>query len=289
MSIAIIANPLAGRGRGKRVAELVTTTLKAKNADFELVYTRFHRDAVDIASRLKEKHEVIAALGGDGTISEVLEGIWDSKAVLGIIPSGTGNDYARGLQLPLQPLPALEVLLQGTPRPMDVGVEKDKIFGVLASIGFPVSVIAHVNAQRDGWLKGPLAIMASVWKTIKDLEAFDITVHMDGQILHRRVVGVLAMNMPYGGGGLKFAPEARFNDGDLSVVIVKEVTKFELLTTLPKVYSGKHVGHPAIEIIRGRKILIESEPLPKMFDGDLKGDTPLDVQIHPGAARVIAG
>ncbi|HHT72324.1 MAG TPA: diacylglycerol kinase family lipid kinase [Firmicutes bacterium] len=287
MSLAIIANPAAGRGRGQRVAHLVEDMLKDRAVDFEILYTKKHRHGIELAEKASRNHEIVAAIGGDGTIGEVLEGILHSNSILGIIPGGTGNDYSRGLGLPRQTEAALDVILGGNPTRIDVGVETDKVFGVLASIGFPVTVIEHTNEHRDGPLTGSLAILASVAYTLRNLRTYPVEITLDNQVIVEDVVGIMVMNMPYGGGGLKFAPDARYDDGHFTVVIIGRVGKLELATTLPKVYSGGHVGHPKVTMIRAQRVKIECEPLPKMFDGDLCSATPFNAHIRPQAARVM--
>lgn len=287
MSMAIIANPLAGRGRGKQTAERVKQLLTERSIDFEMMYTKYHRHGIELAHEASSKHELVVALGGDGTIGEVLEGIWETSSTLGIIPGGTGNDYARGLGIPRNLEEALQVLLDKNTVSLDVGVEKDKVFGVLASIGFPAHVIQHVNNNRNGIFKGSLAILAGLVSTLRSLQSYPIKISIDGMVMEKNVVGVFLMNMPYGGGGLKFAPQARFNDGHFSIVIVEEVGKLDLALTLPKVYFGKHTSHPDVTILTGQEVEIESEPLVRMFDGDMCGTTPLKAKIIPHAAQVV--
>ncbi len=287
MSLAIVANPIAGRGRGQRVAHLVEDILKDKAVDFEILYTNAHRHGIELAEKASRNHEVVAALGGDGTVGEVLEGILHSKSVLGIIPGGTGNDYSRGLGLPRSPAEALDVVLNGTPTAIDVGVETDKVFGVLAGIGFPVTVIEHTNTHRDGPLKGPLAILASVFYTLSHLQTYPVRITLDDEVIEQDVVGIMVMNMPYGGGGLMFAPDARYDDGHLTVCIIGALSKLDLAVTLPKVYFGRHIGHPKLTMARVKRVKFECEPLPKMFDGDLWAKTPFSAHVRPLAARVM--
>ena len=165
MSVAIIANPLAGRGRGQKAARLVEELLAARNADFQLLYTEYAGHAIELARTASAKHHVVAALGGDGTIREVLAGAWQSSAAIGIIPGGTGNDYARGLGIPRQVGPAVQILLEGHTGLFDVGMESDRVFGQMACIGFPVDVLHHVNNNRDGFWKGSAAFLAGVVAT----------------------------------------------------------------------------------------------------------------------------
>ena len=234
MSFAVIANPLAGRGRGKKVGEEVRAQLASKNADFEFIFTTRSREAIELAHKAAEKHEIVCALGGDGTIGEVLEGVYNTKSSLGIIPAGTGNDYARGLGIPRDYNKALETILNPRFTKMDVGLESDKVFGVLASVGFPVSVIDYVNRHRDGLLRGSPAILVATFQTIRLLPIHHVKITIDGKSFETSTIGVFLMNMPYGGGGLKFAPEARYDDGKFTILVINEISKPRLLWTLPR-------------------------------------------------------
>jgi len=289
MSIAIVANPCAGRGRGFKTAQRLENFLCERNVDYQMFFTERPNHATELAQQAAKKHSVVVALGGDGTITEVLEGIWQSSAHLGIVPAGTGNDYARGLQLPFDPMKALEVILQGYSTKIDVGVDRDKVFGVLASIGFPVTVIEYVNQCRDSsWLRGPLAILGGVVQTLRSLKSFQAQVTIDGNQYDVTTVGILVMNMPYGGGGLKFAPQAKYDDGLLTVVVIEDVTRFDLAKSLPLVYSGKHVNHSKVKFYQGKSISIDIlDQLPKMFDGEIRWNTPLTIDIQPMATSVI--
>lgn len=287
MSIAIIANPIAGRGRGEKIAHLVEQILAEQNVDFELTFTKYHKHAIELAAEASIKHEVVVALGGDGTIRQVLEGIWQTSSVLGVIPGGTGNDYARGLQIPLKTKQALQVLLGQHTAPLDVGLAGEETFGVLASIGFPVDVIEYVNVHREGIFKGPLAIIGGVISTIRHLKTHPLKITIDGNIFEKEVAGLLIMNMPYAGGGLKFTPDAHYNDGVFSVLILESISKLDLALTLPKAYSGKHIPHPAITILTGREVSLEGDPLSVMLDGDIFAMDNLQTKIIPSASKVI--
>lgn len=287
MSIAIIANPLAGRGRGRKVAQAVQQLLTEQKVDFEMLFTQHAGHAIELADKASDKHPVVAALGGDGTAREVLAAVWQKPTAFGVIPGGTGNDYARGLGIPRDIRGALKVLVEGAAGPFDVGLEHDDPFGQLASIGFPVDVIMHVNAHRDGLIKGPAAFLAGVASTLRNLRHYQARITVDDQVVEKDVVGVFVMNMPYGGGGMQFAPQARQDSGEFQVLIVEHISKWDLATTLPKIYSGRHLSHPAVSIVSGKNVTIEGPSLPIMLDGDIFPARPVKASIRPGAAKVI--
>ena len=286
MSVAIVANPLAGRGRGQKTAQFAKEVLKAHNVDFELMYTEYPGHAIELAHRASKNHPVVAALGGDGTIREVLEGTWQSSAILGIIPGGTGNDYARGLGIPREIEPAIEVLLHGKDILFDVGLESDLVFGQMASIGFSVDVLEYVNTHRGGIWKGSAAFLAGVVATIRHLKSVHVKITVDGKVMEREIIALFALNMPYGGGGMKFAPEAKYDSGYFHLLFIEAIGRLDLAVTLPKIYSGKHITHPAVNIVTGKDITIEGDPLPIMVDGDIFGARPFHTKIIPQAMRV---
>ncbi len=287
MSVAIIANPLAGRGRGQKTAQIAKEILAAQNVDFQLLYTEYPGHAIELARQASKNHPVVAALGGDGTIREVLEGTWQSSATLGIIPGGTGNDYARGLGIPREAEQAIKVLLDGQEELLDVGLENDVVFGQMASIGFSVDVLDYVNNHRSGIWKGSAAFLAGVVATIRQLRSYDVKIRLDDQVMERRIIALFALNMPYGGGGMLFAPEARYDSGHFHLLYIDDIKKLDLAVTLPKIYSGRHVTHPAVHILTGKEITIEGERLPILIDGDIFPARPFHSKIIPQAMRVL--
>ena len=127
MSIAIIANPLAGRGRGQKVAQAVQELLTNQNIDFEMIFSKYAGHAVELAEQASRKHRIVAALGGDGTAREVLAAVWQTSSAFGVIPGGTGNDYARpGIP---RDIPEASGTTCRRHRPFDVGVEQDRCSG----------------------------------------------------------------------------------------------------------------------------------------------------------------
>lgn len=287
MTLAIIANPLAGRGLGAKAARLTQQVLTDKQIDFELIYTKHAGHATELALKASRKHEVVVALGGDGTIREVLEGTWQSEATLGIIPGGTGNDYARGLDIPRETLAAVDLLLTGQKASFDLGLEGERIFGVLASIGFPVDVIDHVNLHRNRFIKGKPAFLSAVVATLHNLRSFPVEIKIDQAVIEKEVIGVFVMNMPFGGGGMRFTPEAFYGDGLFHVLIIEKISRRDLAVTLPKIYAGNHVNHPAVSILTGKEVSIESVPEAIMLDGDIFSPRKVETKILPKAAQVI--
>lgn len=285
----IIVNPTAGRGKTKAALPVIKEKLKSLSIEYELHLTTGPGHATELARGLAATGaSTIGAAGGDGTVHEVINGMVGSQAALAVIPTGTGNDLARALNIPLEASAAISTLYDAPFRSIDYGVDREGIFSVILGLGFTAQVMDHVNKHKD-FLRGPLAIAAAVFKVIKNLEATELEIVLDGQVMRRRSVAVFIMNSCWTGGGMFVTPEAKLNDGVFHLCLVNELGKLELINLLPKVYSGAHVGHKSVEILTCREIVIEAQkPMIKMFDGNVYGTTPVHATIVPQGLRVLS-
>lgn len=289
MRYQLIANPTAGRGRTRQYLPLIEEAFRSSSHEYRLSLTEAPGHATELAREaVRAGYERIVAIGGDGTMNEVLNGVAETAAALGVIPSGTGNDLARSLGIPLDLKAATRVALDPLVRRIDLGKERGAYFAVLAGLGFAADVIHHTNTHR-GPLRGQLAIAASVVATVAALTPKPLHVTIDGVSYDGPTEAVFVMNTRFCGGGLMVAPDAKEDDGLFDIVLMRDFTRMELLKILPKVYSGRHVGHPKVEFYRGRTVKIASAwPLVKMVDGNTYGETPLEAEIVPGALAVLA-
>lgn len=284
----IIANPRAGHGQGFRNVVRLREVIRRRGFDCTPILTDGPGHATEIARRLAEASEPrIAVMGGDGTIGEVVDGIVGSGTEMGVIPMGTGNDVARSLGLPRNDLEAaLVVALSGSSRPVDVGRERDRHFVSVLGLGFPSLVADRANATT--WLHGSPAFFFAVYKALYRLRPVPLKIELDDRTLELDCVAVLIQNTPYTGGGLLMAPGATVDDGMLDVVVVGEIGRLDLMVHFPRAYRGRHLEHPAFEVYRTRSVRIEAaESLPKMFDGDLCGSTPVEVSVVRGGVRIV--
>lgn len=283
-SIAVIVNPAAGKGRAKRHAEQVQAAMPFA----EILFTERPGHATEIAKEAAERGvEIAAALGGDGTVRETAAGLFGSETALGVLPLGSGNDFARALNIPLQLDKALDALLNAEFRQVDVGEDADGLFVCMSGVGFASEVTR--NAANARLFRGPAAYAYGVVKALLQMRPVPMRLHLDGETREMEALFVLAQNIPYCGGGQLMAPDALMDDGKLDAVVVEPVGRLELLRIFPRVYSGRHIEHPACHVFRSSAVRIESErPLLKLLDGDLTGDAPLESRIHSRALRVAA-
>ncbi|MDE0021255.1 MAG: diacylglycerol kinase family lipid kinase [Candidatus Poribacteria bacterium] len=283
-SVAVIVNPAAGKGRAKRYAEQVQAAMPFA----EVCFTERPGHATELAKAAAERGvEIAAALGGDGTVRETAAGLFGSNTALGVLPLGSGNDFARALKIPLQLDKALDALLNAEFRPIDVGEDADGLFVCMSGVGFASEVTR--NAANARLFRGPAAYAYGVVKALLQMRPVPMRLHLDGETREMEALFVLAQNIPYCGGGQLMAPNALINDGKLDVVVVEPVGRLELLRIFPRVYSGRHIEHPACHVFRSSVVRIESEmPMLKLLDGDLIGEAPLDSRIHSQALRAAA-
>ena len=286
--IKVIVNPMAGQGRALRVLSQVEEILRTQGIEYDVAKTSAPGHGSRLAQMAtQEGWPQVAAIGGDGTINEVLQGVIHTDTMLSIIPGGTGNDLARSLAIPLEIPAAATLLWSGTPAKMDVGMETNRGFASLASLGFPVDVIAHVNENKSIF-SGSIKIFAGVWKTLCNLRSHPMTIRTDGQVRRVEAIGVFVQNTRSAGGGLMIAPEAHPADGMLDLVIIHRISRWDLITTLPKAYKGTHVDHPAVEIVRCRRVTIEPDlPMTKMVDGELVGTAPIQASLVRQALKIL--
>ncbi len=284
----IVANPKAGHGKGARAIKELHLLLGAQKIKYEIFETQYPGHATELAQRLAEKgtHRIII-LGGDGTISEVVNTTINSEVELGVISVGTGNDLARSLGLPYnKPGKALEVIFTGKPTKVDVGWEEDRCFISTLGLGFPAIIAQKVNKMK--YLKGSPAFFIAAYKTISHLHPIPVRITLDDETLNVNCTSILIQNTRFCGGGLLVAPAARTDDGLFDVVVVNDIGKVDLMMNFPKIYSGRHLKHPKFSLYRSQSVRIDTPiNLSKMFDGDIYGQTPVNAKVLRGAATII--
>lgn len=287
MQYKVIVNPAAGRGDVSKYAAQLKTLLGQSKLDFDLVITKSPGQAIELAREAARNFEAVVAVGGDGTVNEVINGIMGTGAALGIIPAGTGNDIARTLGIPFDLEKAARALFNPGTVTIDIGKDIDGYFACILGIGFPSDVMHHANTSNSRF-RGPTAIKASIIQVVNKLQPYNVVIEADGEPFSAAVMGIFILNTRYTGGGVQVAPDAVYDDGLLDVVIMHEMGKLEFLNILPKAFSGKHIGHPKVQVIRAEKIRITTaEPLRKDFDGNIYGTTPVDAVVLPKALKVL--
>jgi YegS/Rv2252/BmrU family lipid kinase len=252
----------------------------------------------------------IIACGGDGTISEVANGILNSgkDVELGILPSGTGGDFRRTLEIPSQSRTAARILRTGRSRRIDVGrvsfvaengQETTRYFLGVASCGLSTKVIERVKREGSNWLPtnaphwlgGRASFAASLAQTAMRSQATEIVVQLDeSNERHLSVVNFCVANARYFGGGMKIAPSAKLADGKFDVVGVGDLSALKIMTSAPRLYLGSHLSMSEVSHTLAKKVIVRASSRDKEvaleIDGELPGRLPATFQIVPQALRV---
>jgi len=285
--LALIVNPVAGGGRPARALPEVRSALRAHGLEHRFEYTKSLDHARELAVEAVAGGEVAVAFGGDGLIGAVAGALKHTDGVVGILPGGRGNDLCRVLGIPRRPVAACGVLASGVERQLDLGQAADRIFAGIASCGFDsvVNEIANDTRVVRGSPVYALALVRALpgWKSAR----FEVAVDHG---VPRRFTGysVAAANSKEFGGGMLLAPNASLTDGLLDVVIIEDMPKLRFLTLAPTVFSGRHVRHRGVDVLRGREVHISaSEPFTLYADGETIAELPVTVRVLPGAVRVI--
>jgi YegS/Rv2252/BmrU family lipid kinase len=274
------------------LAPQVLQALEDLGLQVRRVDTRHLDHARELAAQAAGAGETIAALSGDGmigAIAHVLCGVPDS--LLGVLPGGRGNDLARVLKIPEDPIAACSVIAHGTPCAMDLGEVEGQAFVGIASAGFDSDAnrIANEAPARLGnlvYAYGALRALVS-WRSAR----FDIELHGDSsptQKLSFSGYTIAAANSGVYGGGMRLAPDARLQDGLLDIVAIEQVSKLRFLTNLPKVFKGTHVRLPSVKVFQAAEVTISADrPFTLYADGDPIAQLPARIRALPGAVRVL--
>jgi YegS/Rv2252/BmrU family lipid kinase len=289
----VIVNPAAGRGRVRREWPRLAGRLRAAGLDFEVVETRVPGEGIVHAERAARDHDAVIAVGGDGTVHEVVNGLMRSggAAALGVVPLGSGDDFAKMLS----PGDAVERLTRDLPQALDVGLirsgDATRWFANGMDIGFGAHAVRNMT-KVPGFLTGLGAYLGAVVLTMVRYPKLEISLQLDGGPAQAQVTSLTAvMNGSCFGGSFRVCPEARADDGHLDLLVARDCSRLDILALLPKIMRGAHAGDPRLQQARARRVSIESDaPLLVEADGEIAFEEArrLEIEVQPGALRVLA-
>ncbi|MGN6797744.1 MAG: diacylglycerol/lipid kinase family protein [Gaiellaceae bacterium] len=296
INTVFLVNPASGNGAtGKRWPELARrASALGLQGDTLLSEHPGHlielaRDAVDNGA------ELVVAVGGDGTLNEVVNGVAGRDVDLATIPLGTGMDFGRTYNVPTRFDDAVRVTLEGDVRTIDAGRvtyrtwagdTAERLFANVSSVGMSGAVAQRANGMSKA-LGGKVTFFYALTRVFLEWQNTDVTVRLDDAERRGSMHDVIVANGVWHGGGMKLAPDAAPDDGQFDVVLIGDVSKLDFLTTAPKIYKGKHVHHPKVEVLRSTHVDVDAPVhLPIELEGEQVGTTPATFEIAPGALRV---
>lgn len=286
--IALVVNPTSGKGLGARVAPVVRARLESAGLTVDSYETTCAEDVGRISAEvIGSGADAVALVGGDGTIHLGAQVLAKSGMPFGVIPAGTGNDFARGIGLPLKdPIAAADLIVAGNIRTVDLAVAKDEFITTVVAGGFDSLVNKRANAMT--WPKGNSRYTVATLAELRTFKPLQYVVTVDGEVIETAAMLVAVGTGPTYGGGLQICAGAVIDDGLLDITIIQPVSRLTLLQLFPKLSKGTHVGHPMVRALRGRSVRIESPGITAYADGEPLGPLPVDITIAPGALSVFA-
>lgn len=283
----VVANPASGRGKGARVLAETLEYLEKNHFRYQVIAASSLEASLSELSKVSiTEFERVLVVGGDGMVHHVVNELAksaDTTIALGIIPAGTGNDFARALGLNIKsPHKNLDLFFTMEAISIDLGEVNGVRFGAICSTGFDSVVNERANQMR--WPTGRRKYDLAMIQELSRFKPRRYQITIDD---HRRDVQAMLIAIGNGssyGGGMKVCPGADFQDGLLDVMILNPVPILEFLRIFPKVYSGRHVSHPQVEVLRGKSIYIDGEAI-TYADGERIAPTPVHVKVLPKALR----
>jgi diacylglycerol kinase (ATP) len=299
----LIVNPVAANGAvGRNWKKRVCDFLQAEGVKFDAILTEEPGHATQLARQaLDDGYRTIVAVGGDGTVNEVLnglvaeEGAVDPEVTLGIIPCGTGADFSRTAGIPRDYTGACRQLLRLETRLVDLGRitclhegrEVERYFINVAGLGFDGEASELAN-RRSKALGGTITYLGCLFTTLVTYRNKNVELSFDGQRLRGRLNSVILCNGRYFGGGMFVAPGASLDDGIFDVVILGNLNKLEFAVNVPRVYKGTHLSHPKVSLCHAKEVHVEAqERMVVQAEGEVIGEAPATFQIIPHALQVL--
>ncbi|HEY7401465.1 MAG TPA: diacylglycerol kinase family protein [Actinomycetota bacterium] len=290
-TLVVVANPAAGAGKAGRLIGKVDTQLHALGVPHEIRVSESAADLERIArAAADDGADVVAVLGGDGSVNAVANGLLGTKAALAVLPAGTGDDFAKAIG-PSKLEAAAARLVDPTIREIDVvrvvAGATERHFVNIAGAGFDSEVNETANAMTVR-LGSTGTYVLAVLRTLKTFTPARYEITVDAETLTLSAMLAIVGNSVSYGGGMRVLPTASITDGLLDVCIVEELSRGAFLRAFPRVFRGTHVSHPKVRMLRGRTVKVEADRRIQVYaDGERVGPLPAIFEIEPGALRAV--
>ena len=294
-TFGVILNPTSGKGKGLVLGKAFMTELQKLGVEVIDLSGSDYDEASENGRKAIAAGAIdaLAVAGGDGMVHLGVNLCAETPVPLAIMPCGTGNDAAMTLGIPIDDAAgAAELAVSALSNPvvtdLGLGVTSSRRFYFFNSASAGFDAIVNKRANRWKYPKGPSRYTIAMLYELITFNSLKYRAKINGE--DRDIDGMLCAiaNGPSYGGGMLVAPEATVDDGFLDLFIVHKITKLELIKVFPKVFTGQHVSHPAVEIIRATEVKLVSEGVPVYADGEAAGQLPMTVSIAANALRVLA-
>lgn len=286
--IFLLVNPTAGKGRGTRAAHLTLEMLRAAGHSVRVIMGHDAAEAEQLGRRaVREGCRALVAVGGDGLVHLAVQAVAGTGVPLGVVPAGTGNDVARYLDLPGRDTrAAVARVLAGRTRCFDLARVGERRFTTVLAAGF--DALVNERANQMTWPRGQMRYNLATVAELRTFQPLPYQLELDGVRVTTEAMLVAVGNGPSFGGGLRICEGAQLDDGLLDVVVIKPMSRRELVRTYPRLFKGTHVTHPLYERHLVRQVTVAAPGIVGYADGERLGHLPLTVTAEPGALEVFA-
>ena len=284
--VHLLVSPRGGRGRAAAAAPVVRRVIEqAGHTPVDISGASAEESADAARAAVAAGAQRLIAVGGDGTLHLAAQGVAGTGTALGIVPAGTGNDFARAFGLFGLSVEEAAAAALGPTRPVDA-ILTDRQRWVTLSVTGGFSVDVNVRADRMRFPKGPSRYTVATLLTLPGLRHRELAVTVDGKRTEWRSALFAVNNTRTFGGGMAICPDADPADGLIDVCVVGPASRTTMLRLLPKVFKGDHIGHRHTNLMRGRTVIVEGEPMDLVGDGEELGTSPITLEAVPGALQV---
>lgn len=286
--IALLINPTSGGGRGARVGRVAAATLRERGHRVREMAGRDGDEAAALAAAaLADGPDGLVVVGGDGMVHLAAQQMAGTSVPLGVVPAGTGNDIARYLGVPRRdPAAAARIVLDGRIRKIDLALADSRYYATVLAAGFDSQVNERANTMT--WPRGQMRYNIAIAAELRTFEPIRFCLELDGTRRDLDAMLVAVGNGPSYGGGLRMCEGADLDDGMLDVVVIKPVSKVELVKVFPRLFRGTHVTHPQYEHHRVSRVSLAAPGISAYADGERLGALPMTVEVAPRALTVFA-
>lgn len=288
MHLKVIYNPAAGRGRARRHVREVEEYLRSRGARADCEPSTGPADLVRIAAESSRAgYDRVVVCGGDGTVNLAIREFDLTRGTLALIPTGSGDDFAKVMGIPRKIRQACDVVLDGKVREVDVALANDIRYLGVAGLGFDSEVADFAN-RNVKFLRGSAVYLYAIFRVLPRFTPRPVRIRTENGTRDELIMFAAVGNTRQYGGGIRITPDAIVDDGLLDLCIVHETTRVQLLKTLPKAYTGAHVTSPFVETGRGKEFHFSSEQAMAVYaDGEPLTKTPVSFGLCAEKLRVV--
>ena len=300
----VIVNPNAGRGRGLKDWSLISSLLRKYDIPFHPEFTNAKKHAIDLtAGGIAKGYRKIIAVGGDGTMNEVVNGCFEQKVcsskslAIGMITVGTGNDWGKMFGIPTDYKGSVRILKKEDTILQDAGVvryfigekQEKRFFINIAGLGFDALVVRRTNAQKDRGMGGKTLYFWNLLTSLITYKHISTNIVIDGKKYNNKLFTMSLGIGKYSGGGMMQTPNAVPDDGLFDITVIKKIGKGDVIRNLKMLYDGTILNHPKIDGYTGKDVMIETaeKPIHVEADGESLGHSPIEFKIIPKCINVV--